>query len=158
MPLWYECSGFQWLSCPLHTELLREKDRGSLLQHDMEIREVTCCMTPFIWNYRKCQLMYSDRKQAKWFAQGWGNEKKRVREREFKGVWGTPDGRFTIQTLLTASQMYMHIKLVKRYSTNICSLLYINYTSIKLLCKTDAKIYLQTMLPLHLIFYWINFT
>lgn len=83
---------------------------------------------------------------------------RRVRESEFKGAWGTPDGRFTIRALLTASQMYMHIKLVQRYFMNICSFLYINYTSIKPLCKTDAKIYLQTMLPLHFSFYWINFT
>ena len=97
-------------------------------------------------------------KASQVFTQGWGNEKRKVREREFKGAWGTPDGTFTIRTLLMASQMYRHIKLVKEYSMNTCSLLYINYTSIKLLNKTDAKIYLQTMLHLHLIFYWINFT
>lgn len=42
-------------------------------------------------------------------------------------------GRFTVLMMVMASEIYACIKLIKIYAVNICSLLYVNYTLIKII-------------------------
>lgn len=90
-------------------------------------------MIPFILNGRKCKPFYNDRKQISGCL-GWGPGT--GRQEQWQGrVWGNAGEQciYSRSWLWWRLHGWMHMsKRIKLYNLNKCSLLYVNYTSIKL--------------------------
>ena len=84
----------------------------------------------FIWNSRRCTLIYSDRKQIS------GGQEGRGRREGYKG--GLFGGAGFVHYLDQGDSfmgVYIIAELIKLYTLNMCSLSYVNNASIKLLWK-----------------------
>lgn len=92
-------------------------------------------MIPFAENTTKCQLIYSDssRSVVVW-VQG---ELKELRGRIIKGNKDLLEevGIVTLSVMMMLCEFIHMSKLVKLYTSNMCSVLYVNYISIKLFLK-----------------------
>ena len=97
----------------------------------------------FTYNFRKCKLIYHDRKQINGcLGEGWEEWQREIIKRYKK----TSGGDIYVH-LLDCGNGFTGVcmsKLVKLYTLNMCRLLYVNYASIKLL-KIKEKTMIITL-------------
>lgn len=70
-----------WLSNKKERKKMSHRSMQTSLCKTNQTKESMYCMILFLWNYRKCRLIYSDRKQTGGFLEWW----RKVEEEFTKG-------------------------------------------------------------------------
>ena len=82
----------------------------------------------FIQNSRECKLIYSDNRSLVAWGREWGEGRRKRLQRSRRKLWGVRNVFILLMVV-----MISHVsKCAKLYTLNVCSLLYLSYTSIKL--------------------------
>ena len=87
-----------------------------ILSERNQTKKITCCITPFISNYRKCKLLYSNRNHISGYLER-GSRRKGL-QRDMKKLWGGVMNLFIILSVVTSSGVHIYLKIYQAVHIN----------------------------------------